>query len=191
MGRFRALFNPSFLAFAALMATLIYGVTTYLAVKSQWEHLVPYLTALRLGYAFTLGMAIWANRHRLPNSPSVKLILLFAFLGLSFSKFAFGPWSPVIEVSLCLFWGYLAWLLAMSKGNALNWLSDWPRLAAPLYMINWPAAQIMLMLVPDLDPQTLPMVSIPISLVLTAMSYKIFQSSLRFKIEPKAPLFAR
>jgi len=175
LGRVKPLFTPVFLLFCAVISTMLYGVTTYLAVKNEWEHLTPLITAMRLGYVFVIGMALWAYRNHLPKRSTSNLVILLLLLGLAFSKFAFGPWSPIIEISLCAFWGYFAWCLATSKHKALAWMSNWPRLAALLYLINWPIAQILLMSFPQFEAQTLPVISVPLTIVMAVLASQIRQ----------------
>ncbi len=171
LGRFETLLKPRIILLASLLATMAYAVVYFLTIKMSIEALYTPLIGLRLGHAFLLGMALWAYRNRLPRSAPARSLTLLAFGGFAAANYMFAPWTPFIEITLTLFWGYCAWLLATSTSPKLAFLSGWPHLALGLYLLNWPTAQILLHIYPDLGRDTLPMLSLPLSMVMTFLTY--------------------
>lgn len=178
LGRFESLRRPPLLLVAAVSVTTLYISLTYLAVRQDWAFISPTITGLRLAYPFVIGMAVWAYRDSLPKQPLTQGLILVSFMAAAVIKYSFGPWSPFIEVSLTLFWGYAAWLILSAKTTRLRAFENWPRLAAGLYLIIWPVTQIVVMSAPTLSPNTVMIISVPIAMIIGAVLQ--FTLTLRF-----------
>jgi hypothetical protein len=106
----------------------------------------PGLPFIRLGYAYLAGIALFQwqdklrlNRQRILLSSSVIAILTSAF-------YMWAPWSSVLEILGVTFW------LTICLGflhNAPTFLSRCPRLSPVLYVTIWPAAQVVVALLPN------------------------------------------
>lgn len=167
-GRFEILRRPIIILIAALSVTALYISLGYIVVKQDLTAAAPAITGLRLVYPFIIGMAVWAYRDHLPTRPAICGLWLALFMGIALLNYNFGPWSPIIEVSLSLFWGYAAWVVLTAKTKGLRSLENWPRLAAGLYFTIWPVTQIILMSVPTLSPVALTVISVPLAMIIGA-----------------------
>lgn len=164
----RVIQNPRWLLTLTSIATLIYISLTYYAVRHDWTDMVTIITPLRLAYAFMMGMSVWAYRDRLPNAARHKALIGLTLLNIALVSATFGPWSPVIEVSLCMAWGYGIWIVLNARSHRLSGLSHWPNLAALIYVLNWPVAQLIVMAAPDISPARLVLIAVPITLIICA-----------------------
>lgn len=154
-GRFGLLKERRLLLFGAISVSLLYAVTLYVAVKNDITTLASPLAGLRLSYAFLIGMTAW------PYKDSIKKLgqKAFAFPVIAFIlatlNYTIMPWSPMIEIGLTLFWISLAWFALTRPSNVLNWTQHTPNLTLPVLLINWPLAQTLLLLNPDMSAATL------------------------------------
>lgn len=169
--RLDVLMRPRVILSAGIMTMTVYALTAYTAAKLNIEALSTPLIGLRFGYIFLLGMAAWAYRNDLPQQRFVRAALLGGLFGFAALNDLFLHWTPLIEIALTLSLAYGAWLAATSQTPKLAWLSNWPHLAVGLYLINWPTAQVLLHEFPELGRWSLPGASLPLSLILTLLSY--------------------
>ena len=129
---------------------LAYIALVYIAVNNASVGAIvePFVPGLRLGYAYLCGTVIFAWQHRLRLTLPRTVIFAACFAGLATANFLWGPWSPAIEVLGVGFW------MTLCLGflhNAPKFLRRCPRLAPVLYVSIWPAAQIVVALVPGLN----------------------------------------
>lgn len=169
--KFQVLLKPPVLLGGAIASMLAYGIITFFAVKYHIEALKTPLVGLRLGYIFLLGMSLWAYRNALPRSAARRLMIGGGLFSFAAFNYMFCPWTPLIEIATTLALAYGAWLAATSQTRALSFLQNWPHLAVGLYLINWPTTQVLLHAFPDLNRWTLPMASLPLSILLALLSY--------------------
>lgn len=163
--------SGALMAASTVLTTLIYiGVTRY-AVSHDLQNLTAPISGLRLAYPFMIGMCVWRFRARLPQNGFKRICLAVALISLTGFQYTVFPWTPATEVTLTLFWAYLAWLMAFSSTKSLNILNGWPHLALGVYLANWPVSQALLLMNPDLTPQSLPLFSLPITLMIAIVTH--------------------
>jgi len=142
--------RPKLLLALAISVTLGYIALVYAAVQidALGQIVEPFLPGLRLGYAYLIGTALFAWQHKLKLSWP-RVVLLAAVLAfLATAHLAFLPWTPIMEILGTAFWlilclGFLA--------HAPRAIRRCPRITPVLYVSIWPAAQVVVALVPDLS----------------------------------------
>ncbi|WP_371396115.1 hypothetical protein [Fretibacter rubidus] len=182
LGRYHKLIQPPVLLGLSVLTTGSYVAITYLAVQNDWQNLIAIITALRLAYAFVIGMTVWAYRDKLPTSLTVKTAVIATAFVIATAHHYLGPWSPLIEISLCVAWGYSAYLLATSTTPKLSWADNWPALTAALYMLNWPIAQLLLMGFPNMSGPQLVGMTLPLTVLIAGLLYGAMTGRLLRKI---------
>ncbi len=183
--RFKFFIQPRVILIAGLTALLIYAVWVFAAAKLHLSVTVAPLVGLHFSYTFLLGMSLWAYRNHLPRSEAVRFAIAAGLFGFAALNYLALPWTSFIEIFLTLSFGYTAWLLATSESPKLAVLDGWPHLALGLYLINWPTTQVLLHTFPTLNDTTLPMVSLPVSLVLTLLTHWTYSGRVNRAIEDK------
>ena len=136
------------LAAGAVAAALAYvGLHAYMAKIGALDssRLWDANTGLAFAYPFAAGLALFAWRDRLPATllPAVALIMV------AMVNYLLLPWTPLIPVLTTLGLCWLA-LYVVEAGQA-GWLDDWPDLALPLFVVNWPLCQTLLWRFPDIS----------------------------------------
>ncbi len=121
---------------------------------------------LRLGWVYMVGMCLYAWRDALPRRMMIGILFLF----LALVQFLFLPWTPFIEITATLGFGWLAWLAMSSNVPAPVWIRKCPDLSLGIYVYNWPASQIILLMLPGLHPLVLFALSFPTTLILAWLS---------------------
>ena len=139
------------------------------------EILVP----LRLGAMFCMGLGAYSFVE-LKGIQSRKTIILGALICLAIAIFndLILPWTPIIEV-LSAF-GFALSAVALSKiidksrfGNIpLRDVSIW------IFLIHWPAAQLLLVALPNLTSWTLIALTLPLTLILSVIMSKATEAAL-------------
>jgi len=173
-GYFNLYKNKKFILIVTALVTLAFIFTvaaerTYIAYAAPISKLS---TILRLGHAFLLGMSFWAYKDYLPTTSRIRGLILIALIVLALLAHLYSKGSAVVEIFLCGFWIYLAWLTAMSKTTHLNVLNNWPHLVLGIYIINWPISQLLAVFFPELGRWTLPLVNLPLTLLLAYILHK-------------------
>ncbi len=162
------------LGFVMLYAAIVvYGVQNPIATSSapsstSHDQMLKYsLLGLRLGWVYLLGMCMYAFKDSLSRS----LAIPFGFLTLAGVQFIFLPWTPFIEICAELGLGYLAFLAMTSQRALPTSLARLPDLSLGLYIYNWPAAQITLLVMPSLTPYPLFAISFPVTVFLSIITW--------------------
>lgn len=154
--------SRTWLTFTAISAIFAYTVLMGLTV---WE-IVPYfemiITGLRLGSMFCIGACAYVWREQIIRSTLFAASLLIAILILYFIL----PWTPLIEVVLSLFWGYLAYLLFTTNRQFKGLLSKIPDLSVETYVFHWPVAQFLLLTFPEIGSIGLIALALPVTLII-------------------------
>lgn len=175
--------SKRFLLLAAVLMTFFYaGLFYYDAINkyaSSTYNLIE-LTA-KLAYPFLLGMAFWAYREKVSASRYMKGAILVFLLGYTVISQTWLKWTPFIDISLCIFWMYIAWLVAISRTKLFDILDNWPNIVLGLYIINWPVSQVLVETFPSFGRWTLPFVTLPITILLAY----VLQKGITFKFKPK------
>lgn len=137
------------LMFAAMLA---YATVHFVSEKAGLSELAPVIAGLRLAYPFAMGLAvcIWVERHSdLVRAPAVWMGL--ALGALAGANFAWLFWTPLIEIAAVGALSAAALAVAYGQGRLGIWLEDWPALALPVFILNWPVAQLWLYVGPGLS----------------------------------------
>lgn len=168
-GRFGLLKDRRLILFGAISVTLIYAITIYVAVKNDMTNLASPLAGLRLSYAFLIGMTAWAYKDLIEKLGQKTLALpVIAFI-LATLNYTIMPWSPMIEIGLTLFWISLAWFALTRPSPVLNWVQNVPNLTLPVLLVNWPLAQTLLLLNPDVSTAMLILLTLCGTLLLSLL----------------------
>ena len=143
--------RPALVLAGALAAMGLFGWVHLHAEKTDAESLETVVTGLRLAWPFAVGLAAYAWRDRLPVRLGAQAMCIAIPLAIAGLNATFLAWTPAIEIALGLAAGATALFAVRSAGAAGRWLEGWPPLALPLFLVNWPVAQLWLYLRPDTD----------------------------------------
>lgn len=168
-GRVGLLSIRPLLLLGAIATTGVYVVSTYWAVKNDLSSLAAPLSGLRLSYAFLIGMAAWAYRDTLQKIGSKMIFVPLLALGISAFNYFMVPWTPMIEVGLTVTWMSVAWVALTQRSQVLDAFKNCPNLTLPVLLINWPLAQTLLLLNPDIKVPTLILASLTGTLALSLL----------------------
>ncbi len=108
--------------------------------------------AAQLGWPFLVGISVYQYWDKLPRRVWPNLLITAGFFGLAFGLYytSLMPWSKAIIVSLTMGWGWLCVTLLKLETHQFSFLNNWAPLALALYLVNWPTAQILLLVLPEL-----------------------------------------
>ena len=140
----------------AALGVLAHITLHWLSVGPVPELLVP-ATGLRLLSAFAVGVAAWCLPAPTPKFAAFGAALA---LGLAAVNYHLLPWTPLIALGLFIACALPAFAILRSTGPKLRWMQDWTPLALPLFLLNWPVAQIWLHFRPDVTPGQLVLVTL-------------------------------
>lgn len=188
IGLFR---NDRIILLIAIAATLLHFVVTFVQAKNGYEWLEAPAVGLRLAYIFLVGMACYAYKDKMPTTPKVKTLILTSLLSFAAFWYYLLAWTPMIEILITGFWAYSALLLATSTSNRLSFLDGWPNLALAIYLINWPASQLLLLAYPGVSPWGLVALCLPVSMLIAlAAHYLVSRPSYSFaRLQSLKPAF--
>ena len=155
----------------ALLTTAGYIALTLWAVNSGRDQLAPIFLALRLGYAFLAGAALWGWQHKLPKTARGKIALLIALMGSATIHYFVLPWTPLIEVLGTAFWTYAAVLLIQTPMKLTSWMNNWPNFVLGLYIGNWPVCQILIKTYPDMHGWQLISMTLGVTTILAILTH--------------------
>lgn len=125
------------------------------------EWVAPFMPALRLGYAYLVGIAIFLWQHKLRLNARRIIVSAAALAAATTAFYMWLPWSSVLEIM-----GVTVWL-TICLGflhNAPKVLQRCPRLSPVLYVCIWPAAQIMTALSPNSTQMSIIQLSLLLSI---------------------------
>ncbi|WP_427452572.1 hypothetical protein [Litorimonas sp. WD9-15] len=135
---------------SAVLGLAGYVSTVFLAVKfpAFAQIIEPVLPGIRLGYIYLCGVALFSWQHKLPRR-LFTIWIIAALLGAAATfHYHVLPWTPLIEILGTAFWATLCIGFLTHAPLAMR---RCPRLAPVLYVTIWPAAQIIVALVPELN----------------------------------------
>lgn len=162
----------------ALPVSLITGV--YDDLPATFQNL------LRFGVCYGLGAAIYGYRDKL-NFHLVGIPLMFGFSAL-FSQ------TAVFEVLVMVAIGYMLFWMAYVKIPSLNWMQKLSDVSYGLYIYHWAVLQGVFMAWPTANAFQLILVSSPIAIGLSILSWKLVEKpalklknhmTKRLKFKPK------
>lgn len=174
--------NRRFLAMLTFALVMLYTIIFVYAMEHTDTYLSKYLefaiTGLRLGGVYMVGMCVYAYREDLPRSLAIPA----GFLALAGVQFFFLAWTPFIEISMELGFGYLAFLAMTSRRKVPMPIQALPDLSLGLYIYNWPAAQIALLVMPSLTPYPLFAISFPVTVFLSYTTWFLFSRKINIRV---------
>ncbi len=181
--------NAKTLLILTIMSVICYAGLMLYGGKLSASSPIFDLTAvgLRLGWAYLMGMCAYAYREKLPRNMLVPSVFIFA---AALQYYAM-PWTPLIEITAEIGIGYFVYLGMTSQRKSPNWLKSLPDLSLGIYVFNWPAAQISLLLLPALSPLELFAVSFPITLLLAYVSWAGFSRPINLRLSTPLRLNAQ
>lgn len=148
----------------AVLAYFVLANAAYLLIQAAWPDApVLFTSAARLGAAFTLGMAVYLWRDRLPVLPWVAIaaIPLWLLLGA----------APLAELVLNLAIGSLLFWVAFSRLGGMPTLSSIPDWSYGIYIWHFPIMQLVLMVEPDAGFWTIAAFTTPATAAIAAISW--------------------
>lgn len=155
------------------------GLVTYGVETPDHPPLLEFVaTGLRLALMYLGGMCAYAYRHKLMRSLLIPAGLLAATLVQYFML----PWTPLLEVFASVSLGYLAYLGVTSERVAPNWVKKMPDLSLGLYVLNWPAAQLVLLNMPGISPLALFGASFSLSALLAFVLWTLVSRKINVKL---------
>jgi len=170
------------LALLTLGFTMLYAAIVVYAVHNPdavYGQVLEYsLIGLRLGWMYLVGMCMYAFKDSLRRN----LAIPFGFLSLAGIQYIFLPWTPFIEICADLGLGYLAFLTMTSRMVLPASLGRLPDLSLGLYIYNWPAAQITLLMIPSLTPYPLFAISFPVTIFLSYITWLVVSRKINFSL---------
>lgn len=177
--------SPKILAFLTLGITMLYAAVVVYGIQNPniaYGQFIEFaVVGLRLGWMYMVGMCLFAFRARLWRS----LAIPFGLLALAAVQYVFLPWTPFIEICAELGLGYLVFLAMTSKVEIPTKIANLPDLSLGLYLYNWPAAQITLLLLPALTPYALFAVSFPITVFLSYATWLLISRKINFRFSER------
>ena len=177
-----ALRNRHFLAMMTFASVLIYVVIFMYNLNNPNAEFGKYIqaavTALRLGWMYMVGMCMYAYRAELPRTLAIPA----GFLALAGVQFFFLAWTPFIEICMDLGFGYLAFIAMTSHRKVPKRIQMLPDLSLGIYIYNWPAAQIALLVMPSITPYPLFFVSFSVTLLLSYATWLLLSRRINLSI---------
>ncbi|WP_189583301.1 hypothetical protein [Litorimonas cladophorae] len=172
--KMRILQSPKIVFTLCIAAIASYvGIVDYAVSNAAFGSTIePFLPAIRLGYAYLVGVTllVWQSALRFNKR---RILVSSAAIALAATGFhLWFPWSATQEILGVAFW------LTLSFGflhNAPQFLQRCPRLAPALYVSIWPTAQIIVALLPNHTQFTM----IAISMLFAGISAVILYLLLR------------
>lgn len=134
----------------------------------------PFLPAMRLGYAYLVGVTllVWQNALRFNKR---RILVSSAAIALTATGFHLWlPWSSTQEILGVAFW------LTLSFGflhNAPQFMQRCPRLAPVLYVSIWPTAQLIVALMPNHTQFSMITISMLFAVLSAAILYLLLRQA--------------
>ena len=147
---FRVLRSRRFTLLVSICATALYVavIDTGVADPDFAKKFEPIVPGLRLGYAYLIGVTFFQWQSHLKLNLTRILIISGLITGVTSVFFMTMPWTSGIEVMGVFVWLSLGLSFLYASPPSLK---KCPRLAPMLYVSIWPAAQIIVALMPDLS----------------------------------------
>ncbi len=171
-----------FMALLTIGVTMLYAAFVALDVNNSGvvnEQILEFaLLGFRLGWMYLVGMCMYAFKDVLSRSVAIPIALLM----LAGMQFMLLPWTPFIEISADLGFGYLVFLAITSRIAVPITLARLPDLSLGLYVFNWPTTQITLLVMPSLTPYPLFAVSFPITVLLSYTTWLVVSRKININL---------
>lgn len=178
LGQKMGLFNKNWtLVIFAITSTVLYFILVTLKLKMSVAIPDALITANHLAMPFTWGMAVFACYTALPNTIFGKIICLVLLASLTGINFWVLPWTPAIEILLTAFWAFTAWTVLTTNFKHTS-ITRIPDLTLSIYLINWPASQLLLLAFPDINSWELVAMSLSITVLLAWITHILLTSHL-------------
>lgn len=158
--------NGYIIASLALGSIVTYFALVFASVNMGVTINENILLAARLGWPFLAGMCVFGFYDKFFASSAKNLMAAAILFLAAWIWYKFLPWTGAIEILLTLGWMGLFLALLASKPEQFSLLNNMPPLALALYLIHWPAAQILLLLMPETGSWGLIAWTLPTSLFL-------------------------
>jgi hypothetical protein len=170
------LYRP-FISLAALGSTVLYLIMSHWTAVNAIDNLAVPLTALRLSYAFLIGMALWSHRAQLLRMGKSLWALPLGFVFIASVNYIVS-WTSLIEVALTLAWMSLSFILLTQPHALFDRLKNWPDLTLTLLLINWPVAQTILLFREDWPLAIFIPLSVSLSLLLSYTARQLWDQNI-------------
>jgi peptidoglycan/LPS O-acetylase OafA/YrhL len=148
----------------------LFAITTacHLGISLWWEDAPALLaSAARLSSAFTLGMVVHGWRDRIAVLPWPALIVIPVFLVLGSHPIA----EVFMNVALASIMFAVAFIGLTRWPTGAN-LPDW---SYRIYIWHYPIMQMILLLDPAATPLKIGLITLPITLIVSAMSWSLIE----------------
>jgi len=142
------------------------------------DQIKPIIPGLRLGYAYLIGVTLfhWQHVLRLNKRRILISAIVIGLLATAYQMWL--PWSAAQELIGVSFW--LTLCLGFLQ-NAPHFLRKCPRLAPVLYVSIWPAAQIVVALLPNTAQLGMMELSVALALVAAVIVFLLLRQA---RIQP-------
>ncbi|PHR61585.1 MAG: hypothetical protein COA43_02305 [Robiginitomaculum sp.] len=155
-------------------------LTSYFSDATRVHPLIEFTaTGLRLGWAMLIGMCTYAYRDDIPR----KLIIPFVFFGFAAINYYVFPWTPFIEVSTELGFGFLCFLVMTTQRKTPKWIQKIPDISLALYVFNWPVTQLTLLVLPSLSALTLFVIAFPITVLVSLLVWALVSQKCNLRLK--------
>ncbi|WP_156811859.1 acyltransferase family protein [Robiginitomaculum antarcticum] len=169
--------RSGFVISASLAVLILYmlGLQNYI---SNWVQTPEFIQApLRLGTMFMLGAGAFAYCQSIKTPKFRQLVIAgFTLIALTAFQFYVLPWTPLIEVIAAIAFAMLAGALSLYidttalKSKSITDISIW------IFLIHWPAAQLILLASPNLSSWQLITITLPVTFILSVIMTALLSS---------------
>jgi hypothetical protein len=177
VGKLKGRYLRNLVYVGATTSTGLYLVLNYWAAINNIEALALPLTALRLSYAFLIGMAVWNLRHKFTDWGQKVWIFPIVFFTVASINFLF-TWSSLIDVALTLTWVSVFTIFLSRQAGLFDRLNNWTDITLPLLLINWPVAQTLLLLKAEWPLGIFILVSTTVSVLLSFTARQLWDQNI-------------
>ncbi len=161
-----------------ILATLAYFAMSRMMAWNTLNVPNTVFTAIHLSFPFLWGMSAYAYRDKFPKTSRGQITLLLGLSGTAAFWYMFLKWSPAIELLLTGFWTYVCWLLLTTQTGFDRITKSMPDITLSFYLIMWPAAQLLLLALPDLGSWELIALSLPLTTLLAFLTASLLNRRL-------------
>lgn len=176
--------DPRILLIVTLGTIITYAALLVHSITHAGPVIEFSIIGLRLAWAYVAGMCAYAYRDRLPRT----LLIPAVGIGLAAFQYYILPWTPFLEITAELAFGYLVFLGITHVSTPPLWAQKIPDLSLGLYIFNWPASQLILLMIPSLSPLGLFAFSLPATFLCAYCAWAIVSRPINFSMERRFKL---